>query len=185
MTPTLGDEAARTTTERGWLETVADVPPPGSTLTDLTAGSYGPLWSFAKAVKYSSYTTSAGREPTSGYATFSTGDWAKLYKVGLSANNTYPTATNSTPYSPVGSSNPKTIKSPDTAHKDFALSQRRVLNIPLLSCATVPSGQNVKATVKGIGKFFMTVPATKDKLIAEFAGTTSEQFLTGRVELYP
>jgi Flp pilus assembly protein TadG len=184
MSPTTGNQAAVTTTERGWLETVADVPPPGSTLSGLTAGSYGPLWSFAKAVKFSSYTLGVP-EPTSGYAIFSTGDWEKLYKTGLSANSTYPAAAKSTPYSPIGSSNPKTIKSPDSTRKDFAVPMRRVLNIPLLSCATVPSGQNVTATVKGIGKFFMTVPATKDTLIAEFAGTTYEQFLTGPVELYP
>lgn len=31
----------------------------------------------------------------------------------------------------------------------------------------------------------MTVPATKDKLIAEFAGTAPENSLVGIVELYP
>jgi hypothetical protein len=31
----------------------------------------------------------------------------------------------------------------------------------------------------------MTVPATSDKLIAEFAGLVSPQSLTGMVELYP
>jgi len=39
--------------------------------------------------------------------------------------------------------------------------------------------------VQGIGKFFMTVPATQDALIAEFAGSLPDQQLTGPVELYP
>ncbi|MFC5458786.1 pilus assembly protein TadE [Massilia niabensis] len=185
MSPAMGEQAAKTTTERGFLETVADIPPPGSILPGLSAGSYGPLWSFAKAVKFSSYTASGKSEPKSGYATFSTANWEQLYRAGLSANSTYPTAAGSTPYSPIGSSNPKTIKSPDTSRKEFSVALRRVLNIPLLSCTSVPSGGNATATVRGIGKFFMTVAATEDKLIAEFAGTTPEKSLTGTVELYP
>jgi hypothetical protein len=37
--------------------------------------------------------------------------------------------------------------------------------------------------VIGIGKFFMTVPATSTDLVAEFAGAASEQSLGGRVQL--
>ncbi len=185
MLPSTGSRSAMSTTERGKLETVADIPPPGSTLGGLNAGSYGPVWSFAKAVKFSSYTQLGVPEPSAGYATFSTSDWAKLYKAGMSASN-YPSGQQGTPYNPpVGSSGASTSAAPSTAHKDFITPLRRVLNVPLLSCQTVPSGSNVTATVKGIGKFFMTVPATKDSLVAEFAGTTSEEMLAGPAELYP
>jgi hypothetical protein len=183
MSPATGTRAATSTTERGKLETVADIPPPGSTLPGLTAGSYGPVWSFAKAVKFSSYTAGVP-EPNAGYATFSTADWAKLYKTGMSSSG-YPTGAQSSPYNPVGSTNPNTVAAPSATHKDFITPLRRVLNIPLLSCDTVPSGPNVDATVKGIGKFFMTVPATQDSLVAEFAGMTSEDALIGPAELYP
>jgi hypothetical protein len=49
----------------------------------------------------------------------------------------------------------------------------------------VPAGSNVPATVLGIGKFFMTVPATANTLIAEFAGTLAEQSIPSQVEIYP
>lgn len=183
MSPATGTRAATSTTERNKLETVADIPPPGSSLGGLTAGSYGPVWSFAKAVKFSAYTPGVP-EPSSGYATFATGDWGKLYKAGMSSSS-YPTGAQSTPYNPVGSTNPGTVAAPSASHKDFITPLRRVLNIPLLSCETVPTGSNVAATVKGIGKFFMTVPATQDSLVAEFAGMTTEDALIGPVELYP
>lgn len=178
MVPSTGSRAAMSTTERSKLETVADIPPPGTTATGVTAGSYGPLWAYTKAAKY------AASEPSSGYATFVTSDWAKLYASGLSATGSYQSGGVS-PYNPIGVTNPMTISSPSPGRKDFITSQRRVLNVPLLSCTTVPSGSNVPATVKGIGKFFMTVPATKDALIAEFAGTIPDRLLTGPVELYP
>jgi Flp pilus assembly protein TadG len=185
MSPATGTRAATSTTERGKLETVADIPPPGSIISGLTAGSYGPVWSFAKAVKFSSYKAGVP-EPSNGYATFSTGDWAKLYKAGMGVSTSgYPTGAQSTPYDPVGSTNPNTIATPSVTRKDFSTQYRRVLNIPLLSCETVPTGSNVPATVKGIGKFFMTVQATEDKLVAEFAGMTYENALIGPVELYP
>jgi hypothetical protein len=55
------------------------------------------------------------------------------------------------------------------------------LNLPLLACPV--SGD--KATVLGIGKFFMTVPATATSLYGEFAGLVSEQALGSQVQLYP
>jgi hypothetical protein len=58
---------------------------------------------------------------------------------------------------------------------------RRVLNIPLLACPV--SGD--RATIRAIGKFFMTVPAKSNLLIGEFAGVTPEQSLGTRVRLYP
>jgi hypothetical protein len=186
MVPTPGSRAAVTTTERNKLETVADIPSPGSTMAGLSAASYGPLWAFAKAVKYASYLQSGVPEPAAGYTPFATSDWGKLYyKTGLSASG-YPSGSQSTPYNPIGVTNPTTIGAPATSRKNFATQYSRVLYVPLLSCKDgVPSGANAAATVAGIGKFFMTVSATQDKLIAEFAGTVQEKVLTGQVELYP
>jgi hypothetical protein len=186
MNPTSGSRAAAATTERGKLETVADIPPPGSKLSGLSAASFGPLWAFSKAVKYSSYQSLGVPEPASGYSPFSTSDWSKLYyPTGLSATG-YPSGTQSTPYNPVGTTNPTTIASPSASRANFATQYRRVLYVPLLSCKDgVPSGSNTTATVAGVGKFFMTVPATPDSLVGEFAGTVQEKLLTGHVELYP
>jgi hypothetical protein len=175
MVPATGSAAATTTTTRGKLETIADLPtaPAGT-----TAGSYGPLWTYAKAVKYPSYVSLGSPEPASGYATFSTGDWANLYKLGPTASG-YPSY--GPPYTATSGNN---YRAPSNADLAISTSQRRVLNIPLLSCP-VPAGSNVPATVLGIGKFFMTVPATANTLIAEFAGTIAEPSIPGLVELYP
>jgi hypothetical protein len=170
MTPATGNAAAATTTERNKLETIADLPaPPAGTV----AGAYGPLWAYAKAAKY------APSEPNSGYASFATADWAKLYKLGPTGGG-YPTAS-ATPYK---ASMGVHYAAPRTANLEIATEQRRVLNVPLLACP-VDAGYNVQATALGSGKFFMTVPATRHKLIAEFGGLVSEQSLSGQVELYP
>jgi hypothetical protein len=58
-----------------------------------------------------------------------------------------------------------------------------VLNVPLLRCP-VPAGAPAPAEVVGIGKFYMTVRATNDVLIGEFAGLVRQEQLTGQVELY-
>lgn len=185
MLPATGKPAAFSTTERGWLETIADIPSPGTNLQNLSAGSYGPLWSYAKAVKYAAY-VQGDPEPDEGYATFALDDWGKLYTPSVSAKNYPQVYSYSTPYNPVGTANPTTAALPASARKEFATASRRVLHIPLLSCsAGVPSGSNSSATLAGIGKFFMTVPATKDYLIGEFAGTVPESSLSGPVELFP
>ncbi|WP_313167061.1 pilus assembly protein TadG-related protein [Massilia oculi] len=184
MSPATGLPAAMTTTERDRLETVADIPPPGSTRSGVNAGSFGPLWSYAKAVRYSSY--SAGTpEPSGGYTPFSTGDWPKLYRADIAAVN-YPGSGQSSPYNPENIMDPPTLLSPAQARREYATQLRRVLYVPLLSCATeAPSGNNVPATVLAVGKFFMTVPATSNTLIAEFAGIAAEQSIPASVELYP
>jgi hypothetical protein len=175
MVPTTGSAAAVTTTSRSKLETIADLPsPPAGT----TAGSYGPLWTYAKAAKYPSYVSLGTPEPATGYATFSASDWTNLYKLGPTASG-YPST--STPYLASSGAN---YRAPSAAHLSISTLQRRVLNIPLLSCP-VPAGSNVPATVLGIGKFFMTVPATTNTLVAEFAGTLAEQSISSQVEIYP
>ena len=92
------------------------------------------------------------------------------------ATVSYPGA-GSTPYR-----TPATSQSPNAARRGQA--NRRVLNVPLLSCP-VPAGAMSSATVLGIGKFMMTVPATATSLHAEFGGLVAEQSLGGTVELYP
>ncbi|MES2076899.1 MAG: pilus assembly protein TadG-related protein [Pseudomonadota bacterium] len=167
-------QGAASTTFQGKLWTIADpLPAPGGN----TAPMYGPLWAGAKAVPFSSYTPGAP-EPASGYATFATTAWSILYNPGVpSATASYPSGA-STPYKAIGGVN---FLAPLAAHKPIA--KRRVLNVPLLSCP-VGSGALSTASVLGIGKFLMTVPATSTSIYAEFSGVVPEQSLGGQVELY-
>ncbi len=170
MTPATGSAAAASTTQAGRLETIADLPEPPQ---GMSAGQYGPLWAYAKAAKY------AQTEPAGGYSTFGTGDWANLYRQGPTASS-YPSTT-ATPYlASVGAN----FLAPSSSRREFSTENRRVLNIPLLSCP-VGGGSNVAATVVGIGRFFMTVPATEERLVAEFAGMASPKTLRSLVEVYP
>lgn len=145
------------------LLTVAEKP------AGATSTAYGPLWTYAKAAKYASYVASGGVEPAKGYTTFSTSDWSTLYSPGLPAAQSYPVTT---PYQNTGGS------ATYTPYRNT-----RVLNVPLLSCP-VPAGASATATVLGVAKFFMTVPATSSALYAEFAGMTSESVLGGSARLY-
>ena len=145
------------------LLTVAEQP------ATATQTAYGPLWSFAKAAKYSSYVANGGVEPAAGYSTFSTSDWSTLYNPGKPAAQSYP---GTTPYQASGGGTP---------YKPFR--NTRVLNIPLLHCP-VAAGTISTATVVGIAKFFMTVPATSSDLYAEFAGMNTETALGGTARLY-
>jgi hypothetical protein len=158
------------------IETVADVTDPPA-----SPGLYGPLWAFAKAVRAPSPLNTP--EPASGYTAFVTGNWPDLYKSGPTASS-YP-SNPPTPYqSGVASSG--SYQAPSAANRPLAVPRRRVLNIPLLACLpAAPSGTNTQASVLGVAKFFMTVPATDEKLIAEFAGIAFEQSLSGQVELFP
>lgn len=171
MSPSPGIyQTAATWTQAGKLYTRASPPsPPPNT----TAAMYGPLWSFAKAVPFSSYV--AGEpEPAAGYATFGTAAWKTLYNASQGFNS-YPTAT---PYAAGTSPN---FQGPSPANGP-GMRLRRVLNVPLLSCP-IGAGTNVTANVLGIGRFFMTVPATNSSISAEFAGLVPEESLGGPVEL--
>jgi Flp pilus assembly protein TadG len=176
MSPNKGEAAVATTTTRGKSEPVIDLPAPPA-----SPGDYGPLWASTAAVKAPSPVDSP--EPAGGYETFSSTDWPTLYPSGPTSSN-YPTSPKA-PY--FGSSTANGYyQSPRTANKPMAVPYRRVLNIPLLSCTpTEPSGSNAQATVVAIGKFFMTVPATDNSLVAEFAGLLPLQSLPGHVELFP
>ncbi|MCA1245704.1 pilus assembly protein TadG-related protein [Massilia sp. MS-15] len=176
MSPGTGSVAALPATVRGRLETVADLPAPPP-----APGDYGPLWSYARAARAPS--SAQEPEPEDGYATFATGDWAALYPSGPSAQG-YPAAP-ATPYQARPAPN-AFYAPPRTAHKLLALPERRVLNIPLLDCAAgAPSGANVGAHVVAVGRFFMTVMATNERLVGEFAGLLPPQAVAAQVELYP
>jgi hypothetical protein len=144
------------------LQTIADLAPPGGAAVD-----YGPLWVYAKAVRH------ASTEPPTGYVPFATTSWPTLYNTQAALS--YP---GSPPYKANNGSN---FNAPSTAHMP-GVPDRRVLNVPLLSC---PVTGGAPATVLAIGKFFMTVPATQDKLRAEFVGAVPLAKVTGEVGLYP
>lgn len=146
------------------LLTVAEKPPaPVKT-------AYGPLWSYAKAAKYSSYATNKGVEPAGGYSTFSAtvADWGLLYTPSPEPSS-YPSTT---PYQSGGG----------TAKYKLGRNTR-VLHVPLLRCSA-STAISTTASVLGIAKFFMTVPATSSALYAEFAGMNTESALGGNVRLY-
>jgi hypothetical protein len=149
------------------LETIADIAPAGG-----SAVKYGPLWSAAKAVAYSTYLASPV-EPANGYTAMPVTVWPSLYG-GQTAKTSYPVAT---PYR--AGASPNVIK-PSTAHGP-GVRNRRILNIPLLDCSTSPSSS---ATVLGVGKFFMTVPATATVLAAEFTGTIPYDRIPGNTGLF-
>jgi hypothetical protein len=176
MSPSTGSRAAATVASGSKRVTAADLSTPPS-----SPGEYGPLWIFARAAKAPDPLDTP--EPSGGYPTFSTSDWPTLYKIGPTASS-YPTAP-ATPYLSTSTSSGNYV-SPSAANLEISTMERRVLNVPLLSCSpSAPSGSNVEATVVAIARFFMTVPATQDRLIAEFAGLTPEQAISGQVELYP
>lgn len=165
----LGQSAAALT-EIDKLYTVADANP---TPAGTTAGKFGPLWSFAKAVPFSAFVPGTA-EPAAGYTTFSTTSWGALYNPGQPAANTYPA---SIPYQASSGTN---FLAPSTR----GLRNRRVLNVPLLACP-VAAGTTVAATVLGVGKFFMTVPATATSIYVEFGGLVSDQALSAATVLFP
>lgn len=135
-------------------------PSPGGT----TADAYGPLWSYARAVKY------AHPMPSGGYVAYVPANWKDLYTPGQPKAKSYPS---STPYQAGGATH-------GLSPSRTGVANRRVLNVPLLSC---PVSEN-SATVVGIGRFFMTVKADDKSLHAEFAGLAAEQTLRTRVRLY-
>ncbi|MBG6223026.1 hypothetical protein IWX79_003987 [Janthinobacterium sp. CAN_S1] len=148
------------------LLSVAD---PESNATPPAVGSYGPLWSFGRAARYSN------PKPAGGYLSFAISDWAKLYPAA--------------PTAPVAKSLYPSDKAPylTTAYQtapsgNTGVAQRRLLHIALLACP-LPAGNDVLAQVRGIGRFFMTAPASNGMLSAEFAGLANEGSLLGPAEL--
>lgn len=152
------------------LETIADLAPPNNQ----TPTHYGPLWVFARAVPWSAYTPGQA-EPAQGYTPYQATPtiWRWLYSTGPSV--TYPTD------SKTGAQSPPyfTSTTAPTVHPP-GMKFRRVLNVPLLSCPAVGS----PGVVVAIGKFFMTKLADGNGIYAEFAGASSQEEMSGPVELY-
>lgn len=136
--------------------------------------NYVPLWAFARAVPWSSYVPGQP-EPINGYTTFGATSAVAhdLYSLLTSFKSSYPSGTG-TPYLSGSFTTP-----PSIAHRP-GLKYRRVLNIPLLRCPI--SGSS--ATVVGIGRFFMTVPATSSSVLGEFAGAITDDLAGGDVEIF-
>ena len=154
------------------LQTVAEIGPTNYP----TAVDYGALWSFARAVPWSSVADPAAPEPAGGYTSFNATSlvWSKLYG-SASSVGTYP---GSTPY--LATSGSSYFQTPPTVARRPGARNRRVLNIPLLSCPVTGS----TATVLGIGKFLMTIPADSGAIYAEFGGLVTDDQLGGPVEIY-
>lgn len=172
------------------VQTAANTASPLVTVADAAgaapnAGSYGVLWSYAKAVQW------ADKPPAGGYTVYAKTAWPTLYPVltGAAPSQSATYVNNSlTPYnSPI----PNFVAAPSVP-PNVGIALRRVLNVPLLKC-TDPAGGNTSATLLGIGRFFMTVPATSasstavppttDAVSAEFAGVVPQAALGGPAEL--
>lgn len=176
MNPRASVASAAPSTSAGRLQTIADLAaPPANT----APGAYGPLWSYARAARFSAYVPGAA-EPPGGYASFAPSDWDSLYPAtpGIAASG-YPGASQ-----PYHASTGAWYGAPSAPNTAVSVLGRRVLHVPLLQCP-VAAGANVGASARAIGKFFMTVPATATSLHAEFAGLIPEDQLTGQVILYP
>lgn len=178
MSTAQGAQTAALSTDDGEMWTVAD---PHNVPGGTTAAMYGPLWSYARAVPFSSY-VQGSPEPATGYATYAATNtvWSKLYstKAGSLAGpgvGVYPSGSK-TPYSA------KVNLLPPSASHGLGVPNRRVLNVPLLDCPI--AGAN-SASVLAIGRFFLTVPATATSISAEFAGAVTDDYVKGHVELYP
>jgi Flp pilus assembly protein TadG len=176
VTPTAQSAALLLDTDRRWTVAGPDTAPGGT-----TNAQFGVLWSYAKAVPYAAYQQAGEPEPAGGYSTYDTSAWATLYNPGQPTTSTttpYPTSQSTpTPYSYTNGTT--FFKTSPAGNK--SVRNRRVLNLPLLECPVSGS----KATVVGIGKFFMPVAATSNSLYGEFAGLVPEQSLGAQVELYP
>jgi hypothetical protein len=128
------------------LQTVADVDGGTATLKE-----YGPLWSFARPLSFNTATGTAGAE-------FTSADLAKLYPLptgvtwaGPPAKYTYG---NGRPPYEINASGYRLKPLPLTGERN-----RRVLNVPLLECPLNQDDTSPKKML-GIGRFFMTTPAT-------------------------
>jgi Flp pilus assembly protein TadG len=123
------------------------------------AAHYGLLWAYAIPLRFNAPNTP-----------FAKTDWNALYPVTsgtqLSAKANYPAAPG-TPYAATAGAFWSAGTNP--------VALRRVLNVPLLNCSVAPpaAGQCQSATVLGVGKFLMTVPATATNVYAEFGGATA------------
>lgn len=158
----------------GMLHTVADVDGGSASATS----KYGPLWSFARPLRFNHATQVVGAE-------FTTADLSKLYKV---SSGSWTTGASKYSYggarSPYGENLPGYSADPAPLIGEW---NRRVLNVPLLDC---PVGQEDISPKRmlGIGRFLMTTPATAattpPAIHAEFGGLVSSPQLAASAVLY-
>lgn len=155
------------------LQTVAEVGPPKHS----AAADYGPLWTFARAVPWSSYENQGEPEPAGGYTPFDATPavWNALYGSTSSVSG-YP---GTTPYFQPSGSSSSYFTAPTSSRKPGTF-YRRVLHIPLLSCPV----SGTEADVLAIARFLMTVPATSTSIYAEFGGISTDSRVGSLVEIY-
>jgi hypothetical protein len=143
--------------------TIAD---PATVPANVRAGDYGPLWVYNKPAKYVSATTGAGASPTF----FAIGNWTALYQTTAAPAMTNPTT--------LTYPDPPYTQRVTAASGTLKFAGRRLLNLPLLDCATA----GATATVLGIGRFYMTSKATAASVYGEFAGLASESSMVANVK---
>ncbi|MFC0132531.1 pilus assembly protein TadE [Massilia eurypsychrophila] len=158
-------------------------PPDSNIKAHQATATVNPIWSYAKAIPYSSYTSQGATEPVAGYNAVSPTvlSWTTLYPglgpyPGQAPKVAYPATT---PYQTTSDANFAQSAGPALAPSK---QHRRVLNVPLLQCPLSTAG-SVQANVLEIGRFFMTVPATSTSVKVEFAGLMRQQNIDGEVEL--
>jgi hypothetical protein len=169
MNPSPASPAAASLSSEGKLWTQADP----ATGTALSSTEYGTLWASARAVKFSSYVKDKP-EPDAGYATFTQDDWATLYKPQPPSPFLYQDPAYG------AKADPNLFAAPTSGP---GADNRRMLNVPLLSCP-VAAGGTASATVLAVGRFFLTAPAGAATLTGEFAGLAPAASLPGGVELF-
>jgi Flp pilus assembly protein TadG len=154
----------------GRLQTVADVDGGAATPSD-----YGPLWSFARPLRFDTSTGTVGAE-------FTSADLAKLYRLSGATWGVAPAKyTYGNGRSPYGA-NASAYSTVPTLTGEV---NRRILNVPLLDCPLNEENVSPKRML-GIGRFFMTTRATASPVAvhAEFGGLVSYPQTAASVALF-
>jgi hypothetical protein len=165
----------------GKVISVADVVGPPAAPN---AGSYGPLWAFARPLKYDLVAGAATTTP------FVKGDWSTLYPVttapapSTTYSGTLPPYLGAMPPVETAATGFKTVPKNSSNQTIVGLPFRRVLNVPLLAC---PVTDPANAIVLGIGRFMMPTKAVVGPpaaLHAEFGGVTTYGAMAASAVLY-
>lgn len=149
------------------IDPLTNKPLTASTVPPLTFSLYGVLWSYSRAVHFDA------AAPHHAGTAFGASDWPTLYGPGA-ANHAYPEP------SPYAQNSPSDYFKKPTNYPQYAKVNRRVLNIAIINCNSIPAGALScrKIDVLGIGRFFMLEKAdlTGHKTIqTEFAGLTDPE----------
>lgn len=168
---------------------------PGASFAD-----YGALWSYARPYQVDGSTPP--KADLDNYVGATNVNWQKLYNSGAagdllnesvypgSAGANFPQGTPASPYNQFDYSNPSSSSSVFFQRPvNSGRIGRRVLNIVIVDCSSLGSGglSCAPLTVRGVGRFFMQVPAdlngSPKKIEGEFAGLI-ETPLPGEIKLY-